>query len=140
HFGDVGQDEVSGERTHRQLEFAQQARSDHIEVGSSTVLSTVDSRATSAAGIVRRRCGPAGEALFAGKARCASCHVPPLFTEPGWNTHKASEIGIDDFQANRTPDRSHSTAPLKGLWTYDNANGHGERLGQDTITTVDSRT
>jgi CxxC motif-containing protein (DUF1111 family) len=51
--------------------------------------------------------------------------VPPLFTEPGWNTHKASEIGIDDFQANRTPDRSYRTAPLKGLWTYDKANGHG---------------
>jgi mono/diheme cytochrome c family protein len=66
-----------------------------------------------------------GEALFAGKARCATCHVPPLFTEPGWNTHKPSDIGIDDFQANRTPDRSYRTAPLKGLWTYDKANGHG---------------
>ena len=66
-----------------------------------------------------------GEALFAGKARCATCHVPPLFTEPGWNTHKASDIGIDDFQANRTPDRTYRTAPLKGLWTYDKSNGHG---------------
>ena len=66
-----------------------------------------------------------GEALFAGKARCATCHVPPLFTEPGWNTHKPSDIGIDDFQANRTPDRSYRTAPLKGLWTYDKSNGHG---------------
>jgi hypothetical protein len=66
-----------------------------------------------------------GEALFTGKARCASCHVPPLFTEPGWNTHKASEIGIDDFQSNRTPDGTYRTAPLKGLWTYDKANGHG---------------
>ena len=66
-----------------------------------------------------------GEALFTGSARCASCHVPPLFTEPGWNTHKASEIGIDDFQSNRTPDGTYRTAPLKGLWTYDKANGHG---------------
>ena len=48
-----------------------------------------------------------GEALFTGKARCASCHVPPLFTEPGWNTHKASEIGIDAFQANRTSGSHH---------------------------------
>jgi cytochrome c551/c552 len=30
-----------------------------------------------------------GEEIFNGKARCGSCHVPPLFTEPGWNTHKA---------------------------------------------------
>jgi len=66
-----------------------------------------------------------GERLFAGKATCSTCHVPPLFTEPGWNTHKASEIGIDDFQSRRSPDNSYRTAPLKGLWTYDKANGHG---------------
>jgi cytochrome c5 len=59
-----------------------------------------------------------GEALFAGKAQCATCHVPPLFTEPGWNTHLPSEIGIDDFQANRSPDKSYRTAPLKGLWSH----------------------
>ncbi len=66
-----------------------------------------------------------GERLFAGKANCSTCHVPPLFTEPGWNTHKASEIGIDDFQSKRSPDNSYRTSPLKGLWTYDKANGHG---------------
>ena len=57
-----------------------------------------------------------GEKLFAGKARCASCHVPPLFTEPGWNLHKAEEIGIDDFQAKRSPDGSYRTTPLRALW------------------------
>ena len=57
-----------------------------------------------------------GEKLFAGKARCASCHVPPLFTEPGWNLHKADEIGIDDFQAKRSPDETYRTAPLRALW------------------------
>ena len=46
------------------------------------------------------------------------CQVPPLFTEPGWNMHTAAEIGIDDFQANRAPDRRYRTAPLKGLWTH----------------------
>ena len=59
-----------------------------------------------------------GEALFASKARCATCHVPPLFTEPGWNMHTGAEIGIDDFQANRSPDRHYRTAPLRGLWTH----------------------
>jgi hypothetical protein len=59
-----------------------------------------------------------GDALFRGKAQCATCHVPPLFTEPGWNTHKAADIGIDDFQANRSPDRSYRTAPLRGLWSH----------------------
>ena len=45
-----------------------------------------------------------GEKLFTEKAQCARCHVPPLFTEPGWNMHTPAEIGIDDFQASRAPD------------------------------------
>ena len=59
-----------------------------------------------------------GKALFAGKADCARCHVPPLFTEPGWNMHTPEEIGIDAFQADRSPDGHYRTAPLKGLWTH----------------------
>jgi hypothetical protein len=57
-----------------------------------------------------------GQALFNGAAKCATCHVPPIFTEPGNNTHTAAEIGIDDFQANRGPGRSHVTTPLRALW------------------------
>ena len=57
-----------------------------------------------------------GEAVFAGKARCASCHVPPLFTEPGWAMHTPEEIGIDDFQAKRSPDGMYRTTPLRGLF------------------------
>jgi cytochrome c5 len=49
---------------------------------------------------------------------CATCHVPPLYTEPGWNMHSAAEIGIDDFQASRAPDKRYRTSPLKGLWTH----------------------
>jgi hypothetical protein len=59
-----------------------------------------------------------GQLLFAGKAKCARCHVPPLFTEPGWAMHTADEIGIDDFQAKRSPDERYRTTPLKGLWTH----------------------
>ena len=59
-----------------------------------------------------------GKALFAGRAQCARCHVPPLFTEPGWNMHTPEEIGIDSFQADRSPDERYRTAPLKGLWTH----------------------
>jgi hypothetical protein len=55
-----------------------------------------------------------GTAVFNGQGRCASCHVPPLFTEPGWNAHKAADIGIDDFQASRSPDDSYRTAALAG--------------------------
>jgi hypothetical protein len=59
-----------------------------------------------------------GEVLFDGKARCASCHVPPLYTEPGWNMHTGDEICIDNFQADRSPDGAYRTTPLKGLWTH----------------------
>jgi hypothetical protein len=58
-----------------------------------------------------------GAALFAGKAQCARCHVPPLFSEPGWPMHSADEMGIDDFQASRSPDKKfYRTTPLKGLF------------------------
>src|SRR5207237_9464558 len=42
-----------------------------------------------------------GKELFGGQAKCATCHVPPLFTEPGWNLHTPEEIGVDDFQDSR---------------------------------------
>ena len=58
----------------------------------------------------------AGKAVFNGAGRCSTCHVPPIFTEPGWNMHTAAEIGIDDFQANRGPDQRYRTTPLAGLF------------------------
>jgi len=57
-----------------------------------------------------------GQALFNGKAKCSSCHVPPLFTEPGHNLHTAEEIGIDSFQADRGPGRSYVTTVLRALF------------------------
>jgi hypothetical protein len=59
-----------------------------------------------------------GAALFNGKANCAGCHVPPLYVEPGWSMHTAEEMGIDSFQADRSPDGQYRTAPLKGLWSH----------------------
>jgi len=56
-----------------------------------------------------------GRQVFA--ARCAGCHVAPLYTEPGWNMHTGAEIGIDDFQASRSPDGRYRTTPLRGLFT-----------------------
>jgi len=59
-----------------------------------------------------------GDELFDGKAGCNVCHVPPLFTEPGWNMHTPAEVCVDDFQAKRSPDERYRTSPLKGLWTH----------------------
>ncbi|HVH16773.1 MAG TPA: di-heme oxidoredictase family protein [Myxococcota bacterium] len=57
-----------------------------------------------------------GQEVFA--LRCASCHVPPIYTEPGHNLHAPSDIGIDAFQAERSPARGYRTSPLAGLWTH----------------------
>lgn len=59
-----------------------------------------------------------GKMVFNGAGKCSTCHVPPLYTEPGWNLHKPSEICVDGFQANRAPDRRYRTSPLAGLWTH----------------------
>ena len=59
-----------------------------------------------------------GKSVFDSKAKCASCHVPPLFTEPGNNLHTPAEVGVDAFQADRSPTHMYRTAPLAGLWSH----------------------
>ncbi len=59
-----------------------------------------------------------GKGVFDGKGQCATCHVPPLFTEPGNNLHAPSEMGVDSFQADRSPTHMYRTAPLAGLWSH----------------------
>jgi hypothetical protein len=59
-----------------------------------------------------------GMEIFNVKARCATCHVPPLFTEPGNNLHSPAEVGVDSFQADRSPTHKYRTAPLAGLWSH----------------------
>jgi len=56
--------------------------------------------------------------LFDGVAKCATCHVPPLFTEPRHNLRMPEEIGVDSFQADRSPTHIYRTAPLAGLWAH----------------------
>jgi len=58
-----------------------------------------------------------GKHLFISKAKCATCHIPPKFTEPGYNLHTAAEIGIDDFESKRSPTNKYRTTPLGGLFT-----------------------
>lgn len=89
------------------------------------------------------RAAERGRVAFEGKAQCARCHVPPLFTEPGWPMHTAEEMGIDDFHASRSPDRKfYRTTPLRGLFvrekggfyhdgrfaTYEDVIAHYEQL------------
>ena len=59
-----------------------------------------------------------GKEVFDGPGKCATCHVPPLYTEPGHNLHSPAEMGVDSFQADRSPTHMYRTAPLAGLWTH----------------------
>ena len=59
-----------------------------------------------------------GKKVFENQGKCATCHVSPLFTEPGNNLHSPAEIGIDSFQADRSPTHMYRTSPLAGLWTH----------------------
>ena len=59
-----------------------------------------------------------GKVVFEGKGTCANCHVPPLYTEPGNNLHTPAEVGVDAFQADRSPTHMYRTAPLAGLWSH----------------------
>jgi len=55
-----------------------------------------------------------GKTIFNGPGKCATCHVLPLYTEPGYNMNAPSEIGIASFQADRSPTHMYRTAPLAG--------------------------
>lgn len=55
-----------------------------------------------------------GKSVFLTKAKCASCHALPLYADNV--LHSASELGIDDFEAMRSPTGKYRTMPLGGLF------------------------
>ena len=61
-----------------------------------------------------------GEQIFNGQGGCAGCHMPPLYTDAGYNAHKPDEICTDSFQADRGPTgaigSTYVTPQLNGLW------------------------
>jgi len=56
-----------------------------------------------------------GKAIFLTKAKCATCHRLPLLADNV--LHTAAEMGIDDFEAMRSPTGKYRTTPLGGLFT-----------------------
>jgi mono/diheme cytochrome c family protein len=72
------------------------------------------------AGAARR-----GERVFHGKAQCATCHIPPTYTdvlsgpEPTVPfLHDADEVGTDPTYAERSATRRYRTTPLRGVWQH----------------------
>jgi mono/diheme cytochrome c family protein len=65
-----------------------------------------------------------GQALFAGKASCASCHSGPEFTDANARLHPPGDAmgepeapGIPSY-ASRSATKQYRTAPLKGAWQH----------------------
>jgi len=78
-----------------------------------------------------------GQQLFNGKAKCSTCHPSPVFADN--ILHSPEEIGIDDFEANRSPTGMYRTPPLRGAFLKSVENGgtgyfHDGRFG--TLTEV----
>jgi cytochrome c553 len=66
-----------------------------------------------------------GEVLFNGVARCATCHIPPTYTDvlngPNPNVpllHDAIEVGTDPKYAMRSATKQYRTTPLRGVWQH----------------------
>ena len=66
-----------------------------------------------------------GGSLFKGKARCASCHIPPTFTDvlsgPDPSIpflHDPAEVGTDRLYAQRSATKQYRTTPLRALWQH----------------------
>src|SRR5438270_13420783 len=57
---------------------------------------------------------------------------PPISTLFPYTTlfrsHTPEEIGVEDFQAGRAPDKRYRTPPLKGLWTHTKGDRKSTRL------------
>ena len=56
--------------------------------------------------------------VFNGPGKCTTCHVPPTFTEAGFQIHPPGQTGSDPTIAERAPTKGYRTAPLRGLWQH----------------------
>jgi mono/diheme cytochrome c family protein len=66
-----------------------------------------------------------GQAVFTGAGRCATCHIPPTYTDvlsgpdPGVPfLHTPAEIGADPVYASRSATTLYRTTPLRALWQH----------------------
>jgi hypothetical protein len=77
-----------------------------------------------------------GKKMFDGQAECSTCHVPPTFSEPGEDLHPGSAIGIDNFEADRSPTHMYRTSPLAGLWTHQKGGFYHDGRFPDLLSVV----
>ena len=58
-----------------------------------------------------------GQRVFDGAGRCATCHIPPLYTDLPI-LHDPAETGMDPAYAERTTTKQYRTTPLRALWQH----------------------
>src|SRR4030095_3244588 len=61
-----------------------------------------------------------GDEVFSGRAGGHDSPVRPLSAQPGWNLQPPAEIGVDSFQADRSPDGVYKTMNLAGIFVREN--------------------
>ena len=60
-----------------------------------------------------------GKLVFNGAGKCATCHIPPLYTDINRGVlHDPAETGMDAAYANRTTTKKYRATPLRGLATH----------------------
>jgi mono/diheme cytochrome c family protein len=70
-------------------------------------------RPAAAAGSFDAAAARRGQALFAGSARCATCHAGASFTDE--KLHAPAETGMEPTYAARSASKKYRTTPLRGL-------------------------
>jgi hypothetical protein len=73
-----------------------------------------------------------GAAVFNGVAQCATCHVPPTYTDANTRLHDAADNCTDAEYAARGTTGQYRTTPLRGLWQ------HGPYFHDGRFTTLDA--
>jgi cytochrome c peroxidase len=60
-----------------------------------------------------------GQAVFNGAGKCATCHIPPLYTDINLGRlHNPEETGMDPDYAARATTKKYRTTPLRALWQH----------------------
>ena len=60
-----------------------------------------------------------GKKVFRGAGKCATCHIPPLYTDVNLGRlHAPRETGMDPAYARRTTTKRYRTTPLRALWQH----------------------
>jgi hypothetical protein len=77
------------------------------------------------AGSVNAQAAKRGEVVFNGKAGCATCHIPPTFTDvltgPDPSVpflHEPGAVGTEPVYASRSATKQYRTTPLRALWQH----------------------